>query len=237
MNEIIEVRNLYKIYKNNGSILEVLKGISFKIERGEFLAIVGPSGAGKSTLLHLLGGLDIPTKGDIYFEGKNLYNTNEKERAKIRNKKIGFVFQFYHLLPEFNALENVYLAGIVDDFRRRNEYKRKAAELLTRFGLKERLRHKPNELSGGEQQRVAIARALINDPILLLCDEPTGNLDSQTGELVLDYLVNLNREKGQTIVLVTHAEEIAEERADRILYIKDGEIIGENLKTKESKWV
>lgn len=229
---MIEVKDLYKVYANNGKYLEVLKGINLKIEKGEFLAIVGPSGAGKSTLLHVLGGLDSPTKGVIYFEGINLYNTDDEERARIRNKKIGFVFQFYHLLPEFNALENVYLAGVMDGFKKRKEYIEKAKNLLIMLGLEKRIKHRPNELSGGEQQRVAIARALINEPILLLCDEPTGNLDSQMGEVVLNYLMEINKKNGQTIVLVTHSEEVAE-KAERIIYIKDGQIIGERVFKKE----
>ncbi|MCM8783634.1 MAG: ABC transporter ATP-binding protein [Candidatus Omnitrophica bacterium] len=227
---MVEVKKVHKIYTSEGKPLEVLKGIDLKIEKEDFVAIVGPSGAGKSTLLHLIGGLDLPTKGDVYFEGLNLYNISEEERAKIRNKKIGFVFQFYHLLPEFNVLENVYIAGMVyDSFHKRRRYREKAEEILTMLGLEERFNHKPSELSGGEQQRVAIARALINEPLLLLCDEPTGNLDSQMGELVLGYLMEINKEKGQTVVLVTHSQEIAE-KAKRIIYIKDGEITGESLK-------
>ncbi|MCM8779328.1 MAG: ABC transporter ATP-binding protein [Candidatus Omnitrophica bacterium] len=228
---MLEARNLYKIYNTGRKPLEVLKGINLKIEKGEFVAILGPSGAGKSTLLHILGGLDSPTKGEVYFEGINLYNINERERARIRNKKIGFVFQFYHLLPEFNVSENVYLAGLVDGFHKRREYREKAKKILSFLGLEERLQHKPNQLSGGEQQRVAIARALINEPEILFCDEPTGNLDSQMGELVLNYLRELNREKEQTIILVTHAEDLAE-KAKRIVYIKDGELIRESLRTK-----
>ncbi|MGE4357171.1 MAG: ABC transporter ATP-binding protein [Candidatus Omnitrophota bacterium] len=232
MKWIVEVNNLHKTYTHSGRPLEVLKGINLKIEKGEFLAIVGPSGAGKSTLLHLLGGLDMPTKGEVYFEGVNLYNIKEEERAKIRNKKIGFVFQLYHLLPEFSVLENVYIAGLAyGGFKKRKMCKERAEEILSMLGLKDRLQHKPVELSGGEQQRVAIARALMNEPILLLCDEPTGNLDSRMGELVIGYLRKLNEEKKQTIVLVTHAREIGE-TAGRIVYIKDGEIKGEDLKTK-----
>ncbi|MCM8765554.1 MAG: ABC transporter ATP-binding protein [Candidatus Omnitrophica bacterium] len=228
---MLEARNLYKLYDTQKNPLEVLKGINLKVGKGEFTAIVGPSGAGKSTLLHILGGLESPTKGEVYFEGINLYNMSEPERAKIRNRKVGFVFQFYHLLPEFNILENVYLAGLVAGFRKRRECQERAKEMLTFLGLQDRLGHRPNELSGGEQQRVAIARALINEPALLLCDEPTGNLDSQMGELVLNYLVDLNRNKGQTIILVTHAEELAE-KAQRIVYIKDGTLVRDVPVTK-----
>ncbi len=223
---MLETKNLYKVYNTDGKPLEVLKGINLKIEEGEFVSIMGPSGAGKSTLLHLLGGIDSPTKGDVYFEGINLYNLNEVQRARIRNSKVGFVFQFYHLLPEFNAIENVYLAGLIGSFNKQAQLKKRALDLLTMLGMGERIRHKPGELSGGEQQRVAIARALMNEPQILLCDEPTGNLGSQMGEQVIALLERLNKEKKQTIVVVTHEEEIAE-RAGRIIHLKDGWIIGE----------
>jgi ABC-type lipoprotein export system ATPase subunit len=225
---MLETRELYKVYHTDGKPLEVLKGINLKIETGEFVSITGPSGAGKSTLLHLLGGLDIPTKGEVYFEGKNLYNLNESLRAKIRNRGIGFVFQFYHLLAEFSALENVYLPGLITGFDKTDQLKDRALRLLTTMGLEERIRHKPAELSGGEQQRVAIARALMNEPRVLLCDEPTGNLDSHRGNEIIDLLVRLNKENRQTIVVVTHEEEIAA-KADRLIHLRDGKIVGEKL--------
>lgn len=223
---MLEAKGLHKIYKNGASELHVLKGIDLEIKEGEAFAIVGPSGAGKSTLLHLLGGLDSPTEGEVFVDGVNIYSISERERAKLRNKKIGFVFQFYHLLPEFDALENVALPLLI---RSKNgnlrDSQKKAIDILTAVGLVERLHHRPNQLSGGEQQRVAIARALINDPEILLCDEPTGNLDSETGKHILDLLWDLNRKRKMTMIIVTHESEIAE-RAKKVLHIKDGRIYG-----------
>ncbi len=226
---MLEAKNLYKVYNNGQKFLEVLKDINLKIDKAEFISILGPSGAGKSTLLNLLGGLDLPTQGEVYIEGISLYNLSEEDRARIRNRKIGFVFQLYHLLPEFSAVENVYLPAAIKGFSNRDQSKGRASELLNILGLKERLNHKPNQLSGGEQQRVAIARALMNEPDILLCDEPTGNLDSRMGEDIVNLLFSLNREKKQTMIVVTHEKEIAE-RADRIINIKDGQVVGEGFK-------
>ncbi|MBL7084900.1 MAG: ABC transporter ATP-binding protein [Candidatus Omnitrophica bacterium] len=216
-------KNLHKVYKDGKIDLEVLKGINLEIKRGEILCIIGPSGAGKSTLLHLLGGLDRPSKGEILFEGKNLYTLAKEKRAQIRNKRIGFVFQFYHLLPEFSALENVMLPALINRslfFEARS----KARELLGLVGLERRTNHKPGQLSGGEQQRVAIARTLINDPDIIFCDEPTGNLDSQSGEQIVKLLAKLNQEKQKTLVIVSHEERIAR-MANRIVHIRDGRLV------------
>jgi ABC-type lipoprotein export system ATPase subunit len=202
----------------------VLKGIDLNIKNNEFLAIQGPSGAGKSTLLHILGGLDCPTRGEALFEGVNIYNLSESERALFRNRKIGFVFQFYHLLPELSALENVFLPRLLKSWWEKTEAADYARSLLGNLGLMGRLHHRPNELSGGEQQRVAIARAMINEPEVLLCDEPTGNLDSENGKNILNLLKKINREGKATVVLVTHDKDIAAV-ADRVVYLKDGVLV------------
>lgn len=220
---MLKTENLYKIYKDGKINLEVLKGINLEVGKGEVLCIIGPSGAGKSTLLHLLGGLDRPSRGRVYFDGVDLYRTSESQRVKIRNKRIGFVFQFYHLLPEFNALENVALPALIDKARY-SQARKKAIELLELVGLGERISHKPAQLSGGEQQRVAIARTLINSPEVIFCDEPTGNLDSERGSQITQLLRNLNREQGKTLVIVSHDERIAS-IANRIVHIRDGRLV------------
>lgn len=239
---ILEAKGLHKIYYVGKKELPVLKEIDLKIERGEIISIVGPSGAGKSTLLHLLGGLDKPSQGEVLLEGVNIYKLNPDKRAILRNRRIGFIFQFYHLLPEFTAIENVILPGLIALGRRRyslfpilsrgkpsTRHKNKtqltqcAYELLESVGLKERINHTPGKLSGGEQQRVAIARALINEPDILLCDEPTGNLDSKTGQEICELLWGLNREKKQTLVIVTHEESITR-GSDRVIHIQDGRL-------------
>lgn len=221
---IIRARELSKAYKNGVSGLEVLRGVDLEIKKNEFLAIQGPSGAGKSTLLHILGGLDCPTKGTVLFEEQDIYSLNETGLAAFRNRQVGFVFQFYHLLPEFNALENVLMPALLKSWRQRKTAGDFARELLEGFGLSGRLGHRPNQLSGGEQQRVAVARALINKPQLLLCDEPTGNLDSESGKVILDLFKRLNKEAKTTIVLVTHDKDIAAV-ADRTVYLKDGLVL------------
>ena len=222
---IIDARQLTKSYILPASRLEVLKGVTLQVEAGEFLAVVGPSGAGKSTLLHIIGGLDKPSSGELSVDGEDIYRLGDKARAKIRNRKIGFIFQFYHLLPEFSALENVLLPAMVGgqepDMSR---LRARAGELLERVGLSHRLEHRPSELSGGEQQRVAIARSLMNAPKLLLCDEPTGNLDSESGAEIIDLLVGLNRDKQLTLIIVTHDSGIAR-RASKVVLMKDGRFI------------
>lgn len=222
---MLEAQNIHKVYKNGARELNVLKGVSLSIKEAEIAAIVGPSGAGKSTLLHILGGLDEPTEGEVNFGGTNIYKLADKPLSEIRNKDIGFVFQFYHLFSEFNVLENVLLPALCSRQRKsEQELKEKALSLLESVGLEERQTHLPSELSGGEQQRVAIARALINSPRLLLCDEPTGNLDSKTGSEVTQMLKKLNKENNMALVLVTHNEEVAK-IADRILHLRDGLLV------------
>ena len=219
--EIIRSRGIGKSYRDNSNNLEVLKDINFSVTQGEFLVVQGPSGAGKSTLLHILGGLDNPTAGAVYFQGTDIYSLDENTRSSFRNKEIGFVFQFFHLLPELNALENVLLPGILKSWWERKKSLGVALELLERLGLSARLKHRPGALSGGEQQRVAIARALINRPQLLLCDEPTGNLDSENGKKILQLLIELNQSQKITIIMVTHDPDIAC-GAGRIIRLKDG---------------
>ena len=222
---MLKAVNVHKTYNHQASALHVLKGINLKVEEGDFLAIVGPSGAGKSTLLHILGGLDKPTDGQVIFEGEEIYSASDHQRAHIRNQKIGFVFQFYHLLPEFTALENVILPALIKaDMADRKALEAKGVSLLEKVGLKERANHKPNQLSGGEQQRVAIARALVNDPKIIFCDEPTGNLDSQSGKGVISLLVELNCQHQQTLVIVTHDEEIAR-LSKKVIPIRDGRLL------------
>ncbi len=222
--EILRVGSICKSYRDNSNNLEVLKDISFTVSAGEFLVIQGPSGAGKSTLLHILGGLDDPTRGKVYFQGADIYALDENARSSLRNQNIGFVFQFFHLLPELNALENVLLPGILKSWWERKNSQKVALSLLERLGLSDRLKHRPSALSGGEQQRVALARALINQPQLLLCDEPTGNLDSENGKKILQLLIELNLSQKITLVMVTHDQEIAC-GAQRIIHLKDGVIL------------
>jgi len=217
---MLEARHVHRWYNTKKAKLHVLRGISLSVEPGEFIALLGASGAGKSTLLHILGGLDIPTQGEVLLNGQNLYTIRDTARALLRNQKIGFVFQFYYLMPEFTALENVMLPGLIAGYGREIVCD-KALRLLAQVGLEKRKTHYPAELSGGEQQRVAIARALINDPGVLLCDEPTGNLDSKTGEKICGILAELHREKTCTIVIATHSERVAA-ISSRVLSINDG---------------
>jgi ABC-type lipoprotein export system ATPase subunit len=220
----VSTKALYKSYRNGVSKLDVLKGVDLTIKNNEFVAIQGPSGAGKSTLLHILGGLDNPTLGEVFFEGLNIYDLSENERAMFRNRKIGFVFQFYHLLAELNTLENVLLPGLLKSWWERKRASNYAKSILDKLGLSQRITHRPNQLSGGEQQRVAIARALINKPEILLCDEPTGNLDSENGQNILRLIKQLNQEENVTVILVTHDKDIACV-ADRVYHLKDGIIM------------
>lgn len=223
---LIEAYNLHKIYNRSTLRLHVLKDISLKIREGDTLAVVGPSGAGKSTLLHILSGLDHPSEGTVIFDGQDIGRINDQQRAHLRNGKIGFVFQFYHLLPEFTALENVLLPAMVrTNVKTTKDLKDKGMDLLGKVGLKERAYHRPGELSGGEQQRVAIARSLINDPKIIFCDEPTGNLDSKNGEMIVQLLLDLNKKNKQTLVIVTHDESIA--RLSRtVVHLCDGALTG-----------
>ena len=213
--ELIRIEGLYKSYGNKLKKVEVLKGIDLSISKGEMVAIVGASGVGKSTLLHLMGTLDRPTKGDVFYRGERVFKQTDKKVALFRNKNVGFVFQFHHLLPEFTAVENVMMPLLIGGGDKITARKM-AEEMLDDVGLTERLSHKPGELSGGEQQRVAIARALIHLPDVLLADEPTGNLDTQTGSEVFDLLLRLNREKGITMIIVTHNERLAGQMKRRL---------------------
>jgi len=214
---MIEAVNLTKSFKMAGLELTVLKGINLMIGRGEMLAIVGASGAGKSTLLHILGTLDRPTSGTVLFEGQDLFQLSDQRQAEFRNRSIGFVFQFHHLLPEFTALENVCLPAYIQN-RSAGDVDGEARSLLKDVGLEHRLTHKPGELSGGEQQRVAVARALIQQPNLVLADEPTGNLDTHTGDALFNLMRTLNRARGITFVIVTHNEKLSAQ-ADRIIHL------------------
>lgn len=219
--------DINKIYKDGKRELHVLKGVSLELRKEEVIAVVGPSGAGKSTLLHILGGIDKPSSGQVFLDNSDFYSLDDVKRARFRNQKIGFVFQFYHLLPEFTALENVMLPALIKRYetrQNRQAIKNRAEVLLEDMALQKRVHHRPSELSGGEQQRVAIARALMNNPKALLCDEPTGNLDSEMGIEILNILFNLNKKNKTAIIIVTHDKEIAR-RADRIVEMKDGRII------------
>lgn len=221
---IIQTKNLIKEYKiSRDERLRVLKGIDMEIFDGESVSIVGPSGAGKSTLLHLMGTLDKPTSGEILFDSQDVSRLRDDELAKLRNRKIGFIFQFHHLLPEFTALENVAIAGMIAGKQNKEVYE-SAQKLLGEVGLAERVNHKPSELSGGEAQRVAIARALVNSPKLVLADEPTGNLDSQNSDEVIKLLFDLKKKYNQTIIIVTHNEKLAS-MTDRTLRMMDGKIV------------
>jgi len=214
--------NLYKNYYLDSRTVEVLKGIDLEIYEGEIVAIMGPSGVGKSTLLHILGVLDRPTSGRVLIDDIDIFRFSDQKLAEYRNKTVGFVFQFHHLLPEFSALENVMLPGMIAGINKET-VRNRAIELLTEVGLEERLDHRPNELSGGEQQRVAVARALINSPKLLLADEPSGNLDRQSAEALHQLFWELNQKVNQTLIIVTHNIELARQ-ADRVIELFDGRV-------------
>jgi predicted ABC-type transport system involved in lysophospholipase L1 biosynthesis ATPase subunit len=222
--DILVASGLRKTYTLGPRQIEVLRGIDVRVRRGEALVIVGASGAGKSTLLHLLGGLDAPSEGDVSLDGASLLAMSGAARTRVRNERIGFVFQAYNLLPELDALENVCLPALLQS-RPRDPVAERGLELLRAVGLAERSEHRPAELSGGEQQRVAIARAMMNRPSVLLADEPTGNLDSKTGESILDLLWQMRMDSGTTLVMVTHDEHIAR-RGERVLEIADGKLLG-----------
>ncbi len=220
---MIECENLTKIYRNGDNETVALKGVSFRIEKGEYVAIMGPSGSGKSTLMHILGALDSPSGGTYKLGGKDVSKLSDDELAQIRMEMIGFVFQSFNLLPRTTVIRNVMLPLIYEEVPEK-ERMAKVEVALNAVGIsKERWNHLSNQLSGGQIQRVAIARALVNDPSLILADEPTGNLDTKTGNLVLDTFSKLNKEKGHTIVLITHEEEVAR-HADRVIYVRDGMI-------------
>ncbi len=234
---MLTASNVYKTYRKHAVEVEVLRGLSLEVYPGEFLSVVGASGSGKSTMLHLLGTLDAPDEGEIHLDGERIDNLPAKGRDLLRNQTFGFIFQFYHLLPELDTLENVLVPQMIEHsawswFGRRHELRRTATEILERVGLKHRLRHRPRELSGGEMQRAAIARALVNKPRILLADEPTGNLDAANGAGIVQLLRDLNRNEGLTIIMVTHNLDIVAE-TDRVLRITEGRIeetcVGANM--------
>jgi lipoprotein-releasing system ATP-binding protein len=225
---VLRTEGLVKEFRTGGTMLRVLKGVDAVVRRGEFLAIVGPSGAGKSTLLHCLGFLDRPTAGDVTYRDFRAASLPDARLAEVRNRHFGFVFQFYHLLPDLTALENALMPlmirhGVGAWMGAGAAARERVRGLLERLGLGQRLHHRPPQLSGGERQRVAIARALVNDPDVLLCDEPTGNLDQATSRQIQEILVGLHRDDGRTLVIVTHDESVAR-RADRIIHLVDGRI-------------
>ncbi|UCE16607.1 MAG: ABC transporter ATP-binding protein [Candidatus Bathyarchaeota archaeon] len=224
MTVILEAKDIKKTYKMGDVLVPALKGVTFKVEKGEILTVFGSSGSGKSTLLHILGALDRTDEGKVFVGGIDLSTLNDSELADLRLRKVGFVFQFFNLLPRLTALRNVELPLTLADVSDK-ECREKASEVLKLVGLEGRMNHRPTELSGGEQQRVAIARSLVNDPSIILADEPTGNLDTKTGFEIVQLMKRLNEEKGQTFVVVTHDPAMAE-TADRIIYLKDGLIEG-----------
>jgi lipoprotein-releasing system ATP-binding protein len=225
MEKFLRVCCLKRSFRQGDTCVDVLNGIDLELQKGELLSVVGPSGAGKSTFLHILGTLDRPTSGKVLFEGEDVFERRDQDLADFRNRRIGFVFQFHHLLPEFTALENASMPARIAGMEQ-SEAEACARELLEGVGLGHRLRHRPSELSGGEQQRVSLARALVMRPSLLLADEPTGNLDHATGKVVQDMLLHMNRCYGVTLVVATHNLELAAE-TDRVLTIEDGRVVKE----------
>lgn len=222
--EILKVENLSKVYGKGENKVVALDNVSFSVEKGEFVAIVGASGSGKSTLLHLVGGVDRPTKGKVFIDGKNIYAMNDDKLAIFRRRQVGLIYQFYNLIPILNVEENITLPLELDN---REVDKKTLKELLELLGLENRSKHLPNELSGGQQQRVSIGRALITNPAIILADEPTGNLDSNSSDEIVALLKKSNKEYNQTIIMITHNMEIAKE-ADRIIKIEDGRIVEED---------
>ena len=224
MEDLLEARDIKKAYKMGKVMVPALRGVSFKAAKGEFIVVLGPSGSGKSTLMHILGALDRPDEGNVFIDGMDLSALSDDELAEVRLRKIGFVFQFFNLLPRFTAFKNVEIPLALADFSDKESYER-AKEVLRLVGLEDRINHRPSELSGGEQQRVAIARALVNSPSIILADEPTGNLDTTTGWEIVQLMRRLSEEKKQTFVIVTHDPALAEV-ADRMILLKDGLIEG-----------
>ena len=222
--EILKLENVEKKYSGSVEELHIINNLSFSVEEGEFISILGRSGSGKSTLLNIMGLLDRVDGGKIFIGGQEVDKLSEEERDKIKNQMIGFVFQFHYLLPEFTALENVMLPALLNNFDKKLEIEKRAKELLEKVGLGERENHKPSQLSGGEKQRVAIARALINSPKILLADEPTGNLDEETSEMIFKILKDINKNEKQTIIVVTHSKDLAE-ISDKQLYLKKGVLV------------
>lgn len=218
--EILRVEKLTKIYGKGDTVVKALDDVSFSVDKGEFIAIIGPSGSGKSTLLHMLGGVDTPTSGKVYIDGTDIYNLNESKLAIFRRRQIGLIYQFYNLIPVLNVEENITLPLLLDD---RVVKKEDLEDLITTLGVGDRLEHLPNQLSGGQQQRVSIGRALVNNPAIVLADEPTGNLDSKNSEEIISLLKLYNQKYKQTLIIITHDEKIALQ-ADRIISIEDGRI-------------
>lgn len=218
--ELLKVKSVSKIYQMGETKIKALDQVSFTVDRGEFIAITGPSGSGKSTLLHILGGIDRPTDGDIWIEGVNIKNMNEKKLAIFRRRQVGLIYQFYNLIPILDVEENMTLPLLLDGQKKNNQY---VDELLTSLGLEDRRHHLPSQLSGGQQQRVSIGRALMNRPALILADEPTGNLDRKNSTEIVALLKEANRKYGQTVIMITHDEQIAL-HCDRILYLEDGRL-------------
>jgi putative ABC transport system ATP-binding protein len=221
---VVQAKELSKVYRMGELEVQALRGLSLDIERGETVAIMGPSGSGKSTLMNILGCLDRPSDGDYFLDGENVAQMSDDQLAEVRNRKVGFIFQSFNLLPRASALSNVELPLRYSTIRP-SERRHKAREALQAVGLGDRTDHRPSELSGGQQQRVAIARALINDPSIVMADEPTGNLDSKTGEEIMDLLLKLNKERGVTLIMVTHDPDVAS-RTERIIRIRDGQVEG-----------
>ena len=231
---IIEMRNIVKrFYVGQPNELEILHGINLDVREGEFLSIVGESGSGKSTLMNMIGALDRPTSGSYFLDGMDISRMNDTALSQLRNERVGFVFQSFHLIPRTNALQNVELPLLYAGVSRKKR-REKAMEMLEMVDMADRMDHKPNELSGGQKQRIAIARAMINSPSILLADEPTGALDSKTGRLIMDLFHKLHEEKGKTVVLITHNQELAME-TDRILTLSDGNIVNETVLRKEDE--
>ena len=220
-NIIMKLEDIDKFYMETGNKLHILKKLNLEVKRGEFVSILGKSGSGKSTLLNIMGLLDKIDGGKIWIDNKEVSSLNEMERNNIKNHFLGFVFQFHYLMSEFTALENVMIPALLNNFKNKSEIEKEAKELLEIVGLAERMKHKPNQLSGGEKQRVAIARAMINKPKLILADEPTGNLDEDTGELIFSLFRKINKEHNQSIVVVTHARDLSQV-TDRQIYLKRG---------------